>query len=67
MDILKLNRSMDLNEQREYYPEIQRILNQIGVIHSGIEETGGTKTDSKKKAKGRQSSPTSIKGEEMER
>ncbi|XP_069140158.1 cilia- and flagella-associated protein 46-like isoform X2 [Argopecten irradians] len=61
--ILKLKVSVDLNEQREYYSEIQRILNQIGVTQGGADDTNIQKTEKGRKKGGRTAaSPTPAGG-----
>lgn len=46
---ISFHRSLENNEPKEYYAEIQRILNQMGVPHN----------EAHKKKKGRSTSPSS--------
>ncbi|XP_065923991.1 cilia- and flagella-associated protein 46 isoform X6 [Magallana gigas] len=65
--ILKLKVSCDLNEPREYYSEIQSILNQMGVAHTSTVQLE-TPTGKGSKSKSiRTHSPGASKMEELEK
>lgn len=72
-NVINDSSSFDTNEPREYYSEIQRILNQIGASH-GItsDERGSVKLDKSRGRKGRTGAtaspvPVSAKLEDGER
>lgn len=63
----RLYRSCDLNEPREYYSEIQSILNQMGVAHTSTVQLE-TPTGKGSKSKSiRTHSPGASKMEELEK
>lgn len=65
--ISRLYRSCDLNEPREYYSEIQSILNQMGVAHTSTVQLE-TPTGKGPKSKSiRTHSPGASKMEELEK
>ncbi|OWF46298.1 Tetratricopeptide repeat protein 40 [Mizuhopecten yessoensis] len=64
--ILKLKVSVDLNEQREYYSEIQRILNQMGVSQGGADDTNTQKTEKGRGKKGGRTAASPTPGGRLE-
>ncbi|XP_060072788.1 cilia- and flagella-associated protein 46-like [Ylistrum balloti] len=64
--ILKLKVSVDLNEQREYYSEVQRILNQMGVTQGGADDTNAQKTEKGRGKKGGRTAASPTPGSRLE-